>query len=160
VRQVIRTMVRAVRKSMVMIAVAIPPFLAPASSDAGVLHNQNLSRICIAYLRRLMLAFGLAAVSACSTVDYVKVRYVEVEPDKMSRACPNPRLIGTWSACAVFYGDVVEIRAPRPQNVADHRALAVIGHEFYCHAWLRMDHFDAKGVRREPRSDCVLEHKQ
>ena len=40
VRDVIRTMARAVRKSAVTIALVIPPLLAPAPADAGVLHNR------------------------------------------------------------------------------------------------------------------------
>ena len=39
VREVIRTMARAVRKSVVTIAAVIPPLLAPTPSDATTLHN-------------------------------------------------------------------------------------------------------------------------
>jgi transcriptional regulator with XRE-family HTH domain len=45
VRQVISTMARAVRKSVVTIALAIPPLLAPKPADAAILHNQNSSAV-------------------------------------------------------------------------------------------------------------------
>lgn len=41
IRQVISTMARAVRKSVVAIAMAVPPFLVPQQGDARVLHNRN-----------------------------------------------------------------------------------------------------------------------
>jgi DNA-binding XRE family transcriptional regulator len=41
VRQVIATMVRAVRKSIVAIAVFLPPFIAPQPTEAATLHNVN-----------------------------------------------------------------------------------------------------------------------
>ena len=103
-----------------------------------------------------LLALALTFLCGCATSDYVMVRYIEVAPEEMHRACPNPRLIGTWAGCTVRSGNgLVEIRALRPRNVADHQALATIGHEFYCHAWLRQDHYDDKDVRREPARDCV-----
>lgn len=57
VRGVIRTMARAVRKSMVVISLAVPPLLAPDDALAGVLHKNNLTADVIrigAMLRRLM----------------------------------------------------------------------------------------------------------
>jgi len=41
VRDVIRQMTRAVRKSVVTVALAIPPLMAPQPSEASTLHNQN-----------------------------------------------------------------------------------------------------------------------
>jgi transcriptional regulator with XRE-family HTH domain len=41
VRHVIATMVRAVRKSVVAIAVFLPPFIAPQPTEAATLHNVN-----------------------------------------------------------------------------------------------------------------------
>jgi transcriptional regulator with XRE-family HTH domain len=58
VRGVIRTMARAVRKSMVVISLAVPPLLAPDDAQAGVLHKNSLTadgiRIVAAMLRRFM----------------------------------------------------------------------------------------------------------
>ena len=45
VRQVISTMARAVRKSVVTIALSIPPLLAPKPVDAAILHNLNSSAL-------------------------------------------------------------------------------------------------------------------
>ena len=105
-------------------------------------------------MKRLLIA-ALLGLSACSTVDYVKVIYVEVDGPALRAACP--RLIGTFGGCVVRRGDIVEIRAPRPRDVRDAKAMEVLGHEFYCHAWLNQSHTDDKGVRREPKHDCVPE---
>lgn len=45
VRQVIRTMARAVRKSVVTVALAIPPLIAQKPADAATLHNLCASTI-------------------------------------------------------------------------------------------------------------------
>lgn len=97
----------------------------------------------------------LVLLCGCTTVDYVKVRYVVVEPAALPRACP--RIIGTYGGCAMKRGDIWEIYAPQPRDVLDSGAMAVLGHEFYCHAWLGKGHYDEKGVRLEPWRDCVPE---
>lgn len=58
VRQVISTMARAVRKSMVAIAMAIPPLLAPNQADASISHNLIFAAVeqithCVRRLRRM-----------------------------------------------------------------------------------------------------------
>lgn len=99
----------------------------------------------------------IALLSGCTVVDYAKVRYVEVAAADLPQECP--RLIGSYGGCVVFRGDIAEIRAPRPKDVRDSKALEVIGHEFYCHAWLKQSHTDIHGVRREPKLDCVPQGK-
>lgn len=101
---------------------------------------------------RLNAAMALVLV-ACTPVDYVKVSYIAVDRDDLPQACG--RLIGTSGGCAVQRGDITEIRAPRPKHVRDSKAMEVIGHEFYCHAWLKQSHTDARGVRRDPHFDCT-----
>ena len=100
------------------------------------------------------LAVSLLLVG-CQPLDYVKVRYVEVQGEALRDACP--RLIGTYGGCVKFRGDVAEIYAPRPADVRDQQAMIVIGHEFYCHAWLKQSHTDEQGVRRDPWRDCMQE---
>lgn len=105
---------------------------------------------------RLLLLLMLAG---CTTVDYVAVRYVEVPPEELAKACDRDRIIGRSGGCVVKRGDIWEIRAPRPRDVRDARALEVLGHEFYCHAWLGIGHTDEHGVRRDPRHDCVPQER-
>lgn len=102
---------------------------------------------------RAMATVLAILLAGCTTVDYVKVRYIEVEPQELARECPV--LIGRHLGCASQRGDIWEIRAPRPRDVRDGSALEILGHEFYCHAWLKQDHRDEKNVRREPSKDCV-----
>lgn len=52
VRQVISTMTRAVRKSVVTIAMAIPPLLVSNPTEARVLHNQNFGSALSEYTLR------------------------------------------------------------------------------------------------------------
>ena len=69
-RQTIRTMVRALRKSVVTIAAVIPPLLAPTPADAAILHNHicnaDAAIICIAcrrvrrWLRDLVQHLGVS----------------------------------------------------------------------------------------------------
>src|SRR5688572_13053737 len=93
----------------------------------------------------MRLALSLLMVG-CTSVEYVKVSFIE--STDLARDCP--RLIGSYGGCVVQRGDIAEIRAPRPKDVRDSKALEVIGHEFYCHAWLKQSHTDDQGVRREP----------
>ena len=102
--------------------------------------------------RKLGAALALMLV-ACTPVEYVKVTYIAVDHEELPQACE--RLIGTNEGCVVQRGDITEIRAPRPKDVRDAKAMEVIGHEFYCHAWLKQSHTDARGVRREPHFDCT-----
>lgn len=99
--------------------------------------------------------FAIAFGYGCAPVEYVKVTYVAVDGAELRRACP--RLIGTYGGCVTFRGDIAEIHAPRPRDVRDRTALEVIGHEFYCHAWLKQSHTDEQGVRRDPHRDCMPE---
>jgi len=66
VREVIRTMVRAARKSVVTIAAVIPPLIVPSPSDAGILHNRNLHAF---DADEILIAFGrwLRALLGCET---------------------------------------------------------------------------------------------
>lgn len=46
IRDVIRTMTRAVRKTMIAVAVVgVPPLMAPTDADADILHNQNCASV-------------------------------------------------------------------------------------------------------------------
>lgn len=54
-REHIRTVVRALRKSMVTIAAVLPPLLAPAPADAAIYHN-SFSGLNTHWLRRLLAA--------------------------------------------------------------------------------------------------------
>ena len=114
--------------------------------------SRELSRTLSRTFSQVLL---LLALMGCQSVDYVNVRYVHVEGAELRSACD--RLIGVYGGCVKFRSGVAEIYAPRPKDVRDVKAMEIIGHEFYCHAWLKQSHTDSQGVRREPQADCVPE---
>lgn len=92
-------------------------------------------------------------LAGCAAPDVVKVSFVPATEADLAGHCPA--LLGKVKGCAYQRGDVTVIYALAPKNVLDLERLATIGHEFYCHAWLRQSHYDSRGVRKDPSNDCV-----
>jgi transcriptional regulator with XRE-family HTH domain len=143
-RQQIRTMVRALRKSVVLIAAGIPPLLLPAPTDAATLHNRfsELNTHCMRrWLRALTGALGFMALAACSSIKPMDeipqhgtfTRSVTwVMTDDPAAVCDKEfgkPLIGNRTACAKLKGNDCTVYVKPPRSESDRQAMYVLGHE-------------------------------
>lgn len=102
-----------------------------------------------------LLCIGLIGLLMGCAGDVVRVRYVAVPEGELAAACPS--LLGRSKGCTHCDDALCTVYAPAPKNVEDEDRLLTIGHEFYCHAWLKQPHYDKHGVRKDPSRDCVKE---
>lgn len=56
-RQLLRTMARAARKSVIFLAATIPPLLSPSNAEAGVLHKHSALTAAVIHIGRKWLKF-------------------------------------------------------------------------------------------------------
>ena len=144
-RQQIRTMVRALRKSVVTLAAVIPPLMAPSPADATMLHNAYCTVVIrIAFrrwLRALAGALGFMVLAACASVKpmddipqhgTVTRSITWVMTDDPAAVCDKEfgkPLIGARLACAKLKGGECTVYVKPPRSEADRQAMYVLGHE-------------------------------
>src|SRR4051812_20719723 len=104
-------------------------------------------------LARIAVVMLVEALTACA--QGVRVNYIAVDEIRLATVCPS--LIGASKGCTACDDAGCTIYAIAPKNVQDEDRLITIGHEFYCHAWLKQSHYDSRGVRKDPSQDCVKE---